>query len=99
MKCRRSSLAPTNGRAQAWPSPLFLPGDGALVAPDRERAEDEDDDNSPNHSSPDVVSAATDRQLQPLVHEQIGMMLGFVTSWPVNRWLIRRGIKEPMATI
>jgi hypothetical protein len=30
---------------------------------------------------------------------QIGMMLGFVTSWPVNRWLLRRGIKEPMATI
>jgi uncharacterized protein DUF4396 len=27
---------------------------------------------------------------------QIGMMLGFVTSWPVNRWLLRRGIKEPM---
>src|SRR6266705_2019547 len=29
---------------------------------------------------------------------QIGMMLGFVTSWPVNRWLLRRGIKEPMPT-
>ena len=29
---------------------------------------------------------------------QIGMILGFVTSWPVNRWLLRRGIKEPMPT-
>jgi hypothetical protein len=27
---------------------------------------------------------------------QIGMSLGFLTSWPVNRWLLRRGIKEPM---
>jgi hypothetical protein len=30
---------------------------------------------------------------------QIGMMLGFVTSWPVNRWLLRQGIKEPMMTV
>jgi hypothetical protein len=29
---------------------------------------------------------------------QIGMTLGFVTSWPVNRWLLRRGVKEPMVT-
>jgi len=29
---------------------------------------------------------------------QIGMMLGFVTSWPVNRWLLDHGIKEPMPT-
>lgn len=27
---------------------------------------------------------------------QIGMVLGFFTSWPVNAWLIRRGIKEAM---
>lgn len=27
---------------------------------------------------------------------QIGMMLGFVTSYPVNVWLIRRGLKERM---
>jgi hypothetical protein len=27
---------------------------------------------------------------------QIGMTLGFLTSWPVNRWLLRKGIKEPM---
>jgi hypothetical protein len=27
---------------------------------------------------------------------QIGMVLGFVTAYPVNVWLIRRGIKEPM---
>jgi hypothetical protein len=27
---------------------------------------------------------------------QIGMTIGFVTSWPVNRWLLRTGIKEPM---
>jgi hypothetical protein len=27
---------------------------------------------------------------------QIGMVLGFVTSWPANVWLIRRGIKEAM---
>ena len=30
---------------------------------------------------------------------QIGMMMGFVTSWPVNRWLLRHGIKEPMPTV
>lgn len=27
---------------------------------------------------------------------QIGMVLGFLTAWPVNVWLIRRGIKESM---
>ncbi len=27
---------------------------------------------------------------------QIGMICGFVTSWPVNVWLIRAGIKEAM---
>ena len=27
---------------------------------------------------------------------QIGMILGFFTSYPVNWWLIKRGIKEPM---
>jgi hypothetical protein len=27
---------------------------------------------------------------------QIGMALGFATAWPVNVWLIRAGIKEPM---
>jgi hypothetical protein len=27
---------------------------------------------------------------------QIGMVLGFATAWPVNVWLIRSGIKEPM---
>ncbi len=27
---------------------------------------------------------------------QIGMILGFLTSYPVNWWLIKRGIKEPM---
>ncbi|MGW4589726.1 DUF4396 domain-containing protein [Amycolatopsis thermoflava] len=27
---------------------------------------------------------------------QIGMILGFFTAWPVNAWLIRRGIKEAM---
>ena len=25
---------------------------------------------------------------------QIGMLFGFVTAYPVNLWLIRRGIKE-----
>jgi hypothetical protein len=30
---------------------------------------------------------------------QIGMTLGFVTSWPVNRWLLRHGIKEPMPIV
>ena len=30
---------------------------------------------------------------------QIGMILGFSTSWPVNRWLLSHGIKEPMATV
>ena len=27
---------------------------------------------------------------------QIGMILGFFTSYPVNWWLIKRGIKEAM---
>jgi hypothetical protein len=27
---------------------------------------------------------------------QLGMMIGFATSWPVNAWLIRVGIKEAM---
>jgi hypothetical protein len=27
---------------------------------------------------------------------QVGMMAGFFTSWPVNSWLIRAGIKEAM---
>ncbi len=27
---------------------------------------------------------------------QIGMILGFATAYPVNVWLIRRGIKEAM---
>lgn len=27
---------------------------------------------------------------------QIGMMLGFLTAFPVNGWLLSQGIKEPM---
>jgi hypothetical protein len=27
---------------------------------------------------------------------QIGMIVGYFTAWPVNAWLIRRGIKEEM---
>jgi uncharacterized membrane protein len=27
---------------------------------------------------------------------QIGMIVGFFTAWPVNTWLIKRGIKEKM---
>ena len=27
---------------------------------------------------------------------QIAMILGFFTAWPVNAWLIKKGIKEPM---
>jgi Sec-independent protein secretion pathway component TatC len=27
---------------------------------------------------------------------QIGMVLGFLTAYPVNVWLIRRGVKEAM---
>ena len=27
---------------------------------------------------------------------QVGMVIGFVTSYPANRWLIRRGLKERM---
>lgn len=27
---------------------------------------------------------------------QIGMIIGFFTSWPANVWLVRRGIKTPM---
>ena len=28
--------------------------------------------------------------------EQVGMMVGFVTTMPVNGWLVRRGVKEAM---
>lgn len=27
---------------------------------------------------------------------QIGMIAGYFTAWPVNAWLIRRGVKEAM---
>ena len=27
---------------------------------------------------------------------QIGMIIGYFTSWPANLWLVRRGIKVPM---
>jgi hypothetical protein len=27
---------------------------------------------------------------------QVGMMIGYATSWPANMWLVRRGIKVPM---
>jgi hypothetical protein len=27
---------------------------------------------------------------------QVGMMIGFATSWPANAWLVKRGIKVPM---
>jgi hypothetical protein len=27
---------------------------------------------------------------------QIGMIIGFFTAWPVNAWLVRRGVKERM---
>jgi uncharacterized protein DUF4396 len=27
---------------------------------------------------------------------QIGMIIGYFTSWPANVWLVRRGIKVPM---
>ena len=27
---------------------------------------------------------------------QIGMIVGFFTAWPVNAWLIKRGLKEKM---
>jgi hypothetical protein len=27
---------------------------------------------------------------------QIGMIIGFATSWPANAWLVKRGIKTPM---
>jgi hypothetical protein len=27
---------------------------------------------------------------------QVGMILGYLTAWPVNRWLVRAGIKEKM---
>ena len=28
--------------------------------------------------------------------EQIGMLAGFATTLPVNRWLLQRGVKEAM---
>ena len=27
---------------------------------------------------------------------QIGMIVGYFTSWPANVWLVNRGIKVPM---
>ena len=27
---------------------------------------------------------------------QIGMIIGYFTSWPANVWLVKRGIKVPM---
>jgi len=27
---------------------------------------------------------------------QVGMMVGYFTSWPANVWLIKAGIKAPM---
>jgi Domain of unknown function (DUF4396) len=27
---------------------------------------------------------------------QVGMMVGYATSWPANVWLVNRGIKIPM---
>ena len=27
---------------------------------------------------------------------QIAMLAGFITSWPVNAWLISKGLKEKM---
>ena len=27
---------------------------------------------------------------------QIGMVIGFFSSWPANAWLVKRGIKVPM---
>jgi hypothetical protein len=27
---------------------------------------------------------------------QIGMIIGYFTSWPANVWLVKRGIKMPM---
>jgi len=27
---------------------------------------------------------------------QIGMIIGYFTSWPANAWLVKRGIKVPM---
>jgi hypothetical protein len=33
------------------------------------------------------------------IHVENLMVMGFATSWPVNRWLLRHGIKEHMATV
>jgi hypothetical protein len=27
------------------------------------------------------------------------MTLGFLTSWPVNRWLLQKGVKESMTVV
>jgi len=27
---------------------------------------------------------------------QAGMIIGYVTSWPANVWLVKRGVKVPM---
>ncbi|MDA8393376.1 MAG: DUF4396 domain-containing protein [Actinomycetota bacterium] len=43
---------------------------------------------SPNHIHPDHAAF--------WFLMQVGMIIGFFTAWPVNVWLIRKGIKEAM---
>jgi uncharacterized protein DUF4396 len=43
---------------------------------------------APNHLMPD---SATYWLLM-----QVGMIIGYLTSWPANMWLVKRGIKVPM---
>jgi hypothetical protein len=29
-------------------------------------------------------------------YRQVGMIIGYFTSWPANVWLVKRGVKVPM---
>lgn len=43
-----------------------------------------------------LVCAIRPRPRDRVFGMQIGMVLGFLTAFPANAWLIRRGIKEAM---
>jgi hypothetical protein len=44
--------------------------------------------------SPAVLRPTGHRYRRVLVLDQVGRLIGFVTTYPVNWWLIRHGIKD-----
>ena len=43
---------------------------------------------APNHLMPDSIAF--------WLMMQVGMIIGYFSSWPANVWLVKRGIKVPM---